>query len=163
VPTLKTEQGPASSYTAKVTVLKERFYPTTYADLSDIGTDSAKAAFKVEQSTTIEKITTIFASCSSSSAPGDDEIPFSFLKALGDPIAKALTLLTNASLKLIHLPPFLKKARTIMLRKPGKASYEAAGSWRPIALFKTIGKVIKKVITKRIRAAAEVKSFLPPS
>jgi len=82
---------------------------------------------------------------------------------LGEPVAKALTLLTNTSLKLEYLPPFLKKARTVVLRKPGKASYETVSAWRPIALLKTIGKVIEKIIAKRIREAAEEKSLLPPS
>ena len=163
VPTLKTGEGAASSHEAKVKVLRDRFYPTTDADLSDINSNSAKEPFEVEQATSIEEVTTILASCSSSSATGDDEIPFSFLKALGEPVAKALTHLTDASLKLTHLPPFLKRAQTIVLRKPGKASYETTSSWRPIALLKTIGKVIEKVIAKRIRVAAELRSLLPLS
>jgi hypothetical protein len=56
----------------------------------------------------------------------------------------------------------LKKARTIVLRKPGKASYEVASAWRPIALLKTIGKVIEKVVAKRIKEAAESHNLLPP-
>jgi len=50
-----------------------------------------------------------------------------------------------------------------VLRKLGKASYETASSWRPIALLKTIGKVIEKVMAKRIREAAEARNLLPPS
>ena len=56
------------------------------------------------------------------------------------------------------------KARTIILRKPLKAgsSYENPGQWRPIALLKTIGKVIEKLLAKRIRSAIEEYSILPP-
>ena len=50
-----------------------------------------------------------------------------------------------------------------MLRKLGKASYETASTWRPIALLKTIGKVIEKIVAKRIREAAEDRSLLPLS
>ena len=43
-----------------------------------------------------------------------------------------------------------------------KDSYEIPGAWRPIALLKTIGKVIEKVVAKRIREAAEAENLLPP-
>ena len=102
----------------------------------------------MEQLTTTDKILAILAGCSLSLALGDNKILFSFLKALSKLVARALTLLTNTSLRLEHLLPFLKRARTIVLRKPGKASYETASSWRLIVLLKTIGKVIKKVMAK---------------
>ena len=162
VPTLRVGQRLAEDYSSKVAMLRERFFPITSADLSDIESQVNQAPFIIEQSTTIEEITATLASCSASSAPGDDEIPFSFLKALGEPVTQALTHLTNASLRLEHLPPFLKRARTIVIKKPGKDSYETPSAWRPIALLKTIGKVIEKVVAKRIREAAEAKNLLPP-
>jgi exonuclease III len=162
VPTLKTEQAIADDYSSKVAMLRERFFPTITADLSDISSQVCQAPFSIEQSTSTEEIIATLASCSASSAPGDDEIPFSFLKALGEPVTQALTHLTNASLRLEHLPPFLKRARTIVIKKPGKGSYETPSAWRPIALLKTIGKVIEKVVAKRIREAAEARNLLPP-
>jgi len=83
-------------------------------------------------------------------APGDDEIPFSFLKILGPPVIKVLTHITNASWELEHLPLFLKKARTIVIKKPEKPLYKTVNAWRPIALLKTIGKVIEKATASRI-------------
>ena len=163
MPTLQGDGAPATDYDAKIALLKEKFYPVTEADLSDILGQTNRTSFTVEQSTTIEEITAVLTSCSSSSAPGNDEIPFHFLKALGGPVHRALTHLTNASLQLEHLPPFLKEARTIVIKKPGKATYEVAGSWRPIALLKTIGKVTEKIVTKRIKEAAEAHELLPPS
>ena len=162
MPTLKAGQRLAEDYGSKVAMLRERFFPVTFADLSDIESQHNRSPFTIEQSTTTEEITAILAGCSASSAPGDDEIPFSFLKALGEPVIQALTHLTNVSLKLEHLPPFLKRARTIVIKKPGKDSYEIPGAWRPIALLKTIGKVIEKVVAKRIREAAEAENLLPP-
>ena len=105
----------------------------------------------------------MLASCLLSLALGDNKILFSFLKVLGELVAKALMLLTNASLKLKYLLPFLKKARIVVLRKLGKASYKTVSVWRPIVLLKTIGKVIKKIITKHIREVAKEKSLLPLS
>ena len=162
MPTLRAGQRLAEDHSSKVAMLREKFFPITSADLSDIESQVNQPPFTIEKSTTIEEITATLSSCSASSAPGDDEIPFSFLKALGEPVAQALTHLTNASLRLENLPPFLKRARTIVIKKPGKDSYETPSAWRPIALLKTIGKVIEKVVAKRIREAAEAKNLLPP-
>jgi hypothetical protein len=67
----------------------------------------------------------------------------------------ALTLLADTCLKLKHYPAFLKSSWTIVLRKLRKSSYESLSAWRLIALLKTIGKVIKKLLVRRIRNLAE--------
>ena len=41
--------------------------------------------------------------------------------------------------------------------------YEVPNAWRPIALLKTIGKVVEKLLAKRIRSAAEEHQLLHPS
>jgi hypothetical protein len=78
-------------------------------------------------------------------------------------VSRALTLLADTCLKLEHYLVFLKSSRTIVLRKPGKSSYESLSVWRLIALLKTIGKVVKKLLTKRIRNLAEEHHLLHPS
>jgi hypothetical protein len=153
----------ASSHPAKVEAFRAQFFPATQADLSDIERQVDAPAFEVEQLTSLEEISGILKSCSSNSAPGDDEIPFHFLKSLGEPVAQALTLLANPCLELETYPAFLKRARTVVLRKPGKSSYEVPNAWRPIALLKTIGKVVEKLMAKRIRDAAEAHQLLHPS
>jgi hypothetical protein len=70
-------------------------------------------------------------------------------------VSRALTLLADTCLRLKHYPAFLKSSRTIVLRKPRKSSYESLSAWRPIALLKTIGKVVKKLLARRIRNSAE--------
>ena len=88
-------------------------------------------------------------------ALGDNSIPFHFLKALGKPVAHVLTHLADVCLKLKCYLAFLKTARTIVLRKPGKSAYKVPNAWRPIALLKTISKVVEKLLAKRIRSTAE--------
>jgi hypothetical protein len=70
-------------------------------------------------------------------------------------VSRALTLLADTCLKLKHYSAFLKSSRTIVLRKPGKSSYESLSAWRLIALLKTISKVVKKLLTRRIRNLTE--------
>jgi hypothetical protein len=78
-------------------------------------------------------------------------------------VSRALTLLADTCLRLEHYPAFLKSSRTIVLHKPGKSSYESPSAWRPIALLKTISKVVKKLLTRRIRNSAEEHHLLHPS
>ena len=163
VPTLHTDQGLAEDYASKVAAFQKQFFPVVEADLSDIATQITRTPFHIEQAVTTEEVAAILQSCSPRSAPGDDDIPFKFLQALGTPIVQAITHLAEASLRLEHLPPFLKTARTVVLKKPGKESYEVPGAWRPITLLKTIGKIVEKIVAGRIRHAAEAGNLIPPS
>jgi hypothetical protein len=70
-------------------------------------------------------------------------------------VSRALTLLADTCLKLKHYPAFLKSFRTIVLRKPGKSSYKSLSAWRLITLLKTIDKVVKKLLARKIRSIAE--------
>ncbi|KAF4624552.1 hypothetical protein G7Y89_g13619 [Cudoniella acicularis] len=47
------------------------------------------------------------------------------------------------------------------MKKPGKARYNVAGSWRPIALLSTVGKVIEKATAQKIQQLAETHNLLP--
>jgi hypothetical protein len=110
VPSLQTSQGLASSHKAKVAALKAQFFPITKADLSDIQHQIDQPSFDIEQSTSYEKIAGILRSCSLSLALGKDKILFHFLKALGEPVSCALTLLADTCLKLEHYLAFLKSS-----------------------------------------------------
>jgi hypothetical protein len=70
-------------------------------------------------------------------------------------VSHVLTLLADMCLKLKHYLAFLKSSQTIVLRKPKKSSYESLSAWRLITLLKTINKVVKKLLVRRIRNLAE--------
>ena len=80
---------------------------------------------------------------------------------MGEPMAKAIAALTEACWKLEHYPERFRQARTVVIRKPGKQSYEDPGAWRPIALLNTIGKIIEALTAARIKDAAEKGGLLP--
>ena len=102
-----------------------------------------------------KEITSILKSCSSSLALGDNKIPFHFLKALGELVACVLTSLADVCLKLEHYLTFLKTAHMIILCKPRKSAYKVLNMWQLITLLKTISKVVKKLLAKRIKSVAE--------
>ena len=69
--------------------------------------------------------------------------------------------LANVYWALGHFSARFKEVRTVVLRKPGKPSYNNPGAWRPIILLNTIGKLIKSLIAKRLsQATKEYKLFL---
>jgi hypothetical protein len=69
--------------------------------------------------------------------------------------------LAQASWKLGYIPRKLKSAITVVLQKPGKPSYKYTKAWRPIILLSTLGKLIEKATTQKIRNAAEKYNLLP--
>ena len=101
------------------------------------------------------KIASILKSYFLSLALGDNNIPFYFLKALGKLVAHVLIRLVDVCLKLKCYLAFLKTAYMIILHKPRKSTYKVLNVWRPIALLKTISKVVEKLLAKRIRSIAE--------
>jgi hypothetical protein len=70
-------------------------------------------------------------------------------------VSYVLTLLADTCLKLKHYPAFLKSSRTIVLHKPRKSSYKSLSAWHLIVLLKTIGKVVEKLLVRRIKNLAE--------
>jgi hypothetical protein len=52
---------------------------------------------------------------------------------------------------------------TAVLRKPGKANYAVPKAYRPIALLKTIGKIMVAVVARRLSYLAETHHLLPPT
>ena len=61
----------------------------------------------------------------------------------------------------MYYPKRFRIATTLCLKKVGKGDYSQAGSWRPIALLSTIGKVIEKATANRIQDLAKDHGLLP--
>ncbi|KAF4445653.1 Zinc knuckle [Fusarium albosuccineum] len=81
---------------------------------------------------------------------------------MADPsLVRHLTHVFNACLKLSYHPSSFKHATTVILRKPGKDTYDSPRSWRPIALLPCIGKMLEKVIANRLKELVLDHSLLP--
>lgn len=59
----------------------------------------------------------------------------------------------------IILQPW-KSAKTVILRKPGKADYTNPASYRPIALLKTLSKAYEKLLTRILSQQVETENIL---
>jgi hypothetical protein len=92
---------------------------------------------------------------------GLNGIPNKVLYLLTSDKSALLIRLFDACYKLnIHLTAF-KRAITVLLRKLKKKDYLDSKVYRLIAFLNTLKKVLKAVITKRIRFAAETYTLFP--
>jgi hypothetical protein len=166
MPPLRYSAGVARTTETKARALSERFYPMVEADLSDI-TDStfADETFQnykeIDSSVSSEDVAHVLQYCRPWKCPGQDGIPNGILKAMGSPLYQAVAELTTACWRLGTYPEQFKAARTVVLRKPDKDTYEEPGSWRPIALLNTIGKTMEALLARRLSNFAEKEGLLP--
>ncbi|EPS92588.1 hypothetical protein FOMPIDRAFT_1137584, partial [Fomitopsis schrenkii] len=75
-------------------------------------------------------------------AAGPDGIPNEVLKRCADILLPFLGRLYRATFDLKYYPSAWKESVTVVLRKPGRADYSLAKSYRPIALMNCMGKVL---------------------
>lgn len=168
IPPLKYREGSAKATTIeqKAEVLAERFYPTPEADLSDIRdatftNETFREFGTIDDSVNDEDVAAVLHSSKPWKRPGQDEIPNGILKAMGTPIFRAIARLTTACWKSGTYPAQFRKARTVVIPKQDKDSYDEPGAWRPIALLNTIGKVMEALAARRLSSFAETKHLLP--
>ena len=92
-------------------------------------------------------------------AAGPDDIPPSFLKALGDKALQTLLDIFNSSFHLADCPQIWKNAIIIPLLKSGKPPGELK-SFRPISLTSCIVKLLERMIADRLIHLAETNNWL---
>jgi ribonuclease HI len=94
-------------------------------------------------------------------APGPDGIPNIVLMKCADLLVDRLYLIYSAiyNRRLYYAP--WKAFHTVVLRKPGKPSYEVPKAYRPIALINTLWKVLTAIVAEQLTFFAEKHQLLP--
>lgn len=83
-------------------------------------------------------------------SPGPDKINPEIVKVVVEAIPEYVLNTMNKALISGKFPPNWKKARVILLKKPGKLPTEK-GAFRPICLINVLGKLLESMIVKRIQ------------
>ncbi|CAF1072701.1 unnamed protein product [Brachionus calyciflorus] len=91
---------------------------------------------------------------------GFDNISNKFLKNLPFRTLLSIHSIFNASLKLGHIPDEWKKAKVVMTLKKGKPP-DDPNSYRPISLLCCLGKLLEKIVNKKLQDWAELNKLLP--
>ena len=87
------------------------------------------------------------------SAPGEDHLTWRHLKLILDPPGPQADLasLFNRILDESLWPTQLKVANSVIIPKPKKDRYDVPKAFRPIALLNTMGKLLTKILAKRLQ------------
>ncbi|KAL4127024.1 hypothetical protein QTP88_011222 [Uroleucon formosanum] len=93
-------------------------------------------------------------------SPGHDLITNKIIKNLPAKAIIHLTHIYNATLRLSYFPTTWKSSIIVTILKPGKPP-ENPSSYRPISLLPVLGKVLEKILLKRVTAIANEKKNLP--
>jgi ribonuclease HI len=96
-------------------------------------------------------------------APGPDKIPNVVLMKCAEALIDHLFFIFRAVFELKVYHPRWLESITLVLRKPGKTSYDVAKSYRPIGLIDTIPKVLSTLCSRHISYLAEKHDLLPPT
>ena len=103
--------------------------------------------------------------CNSSSIPSLDKLSWNHLKIIlkQDKYLNNIVNIVNACINLGYWPSHFKKSLTVVILKPNKQSYNHPKSFHPTMLLNMLGKLIKKVIGKRLQFQVTVNDFIYPS
>ena len=109
----------------------------------------------------VEEIEGALSNLNNNSAPSPDERIFNILLKKGtESMARALHFIFQKSWSSGELPVAFKIDPKVMMPKPGKSHYNVARAYRPITLESVIGKVMERVICKRLTWKLEVEGGL---
>ena len=108
---------------------------------------------------TMRELKRAIAKLKAKGAAGPDDIPPSFLKALGDKALQTLLDIFNNSFHLAVVPQIWRNAIIIPLLKSGKPADELK-SFRPISLTSCVVKLIERMFVDRLMHLAEENKWL---
>jgi ribonuclease HI/exonuclease III len=158
---INTEGIPQTTTEGKAAAFKTVFFPKPpEADLTDIANYQYSSPLYVPRLEEHE-IANAIKALKADKAPGSDDISNRALKEGIKLLTPRLTQLYRECLLIGYCPSQFKQSITVVIRKPGKADYTTPKSYRPIALLNTIGKILDKVLAKRILYLAESCQLLP--
>ena len=112
-----------------------------------------------------EEFKFVLSSYNNSSTPGPDKFLWNHLKIIfkDNECLDTFIWVANACINLGYWPSHFKISTMIVIPKPNKKLYDSPKSFRPIVLFNTMGKLLKKVIGERLQFNAVSNDFIHPS
>lgn len=124
--------------------------------------DNGRPELKISQTLTDRDLRREINSLPKRKASGTDQIPNEAIQLGGHLLRQHLLRFFNACLQKGLHPSACKHSILKMLRKSGKPPEEPK-SWRPIALLSTIGKLLERIVARRILDQVRKKPNLLPA
>ncbi|PPJ53230.1 hypothetical protein CBER1_11842 [Cercospora berteroae] len=124
-PTITDRNGRHTTNEAKANALADHFFPPPIpADLNDIGHHIYPPELDIPQEVTPGDVAAVLKRLPPDKAPGPDGIPNRFLRECRGILARPLAALFQECLKRAYHPTPFRHANTVVLRKPGKPTYD---------------------------------------
>ena len=103
--------------------------------------------------------------CADTSAPDPDRMSWCHSKFIikNDDCFSKIINIADACINLGYWPNYFKISTTVIIPKPNKTLYNNPKAFCPIVLLNTLGKLIEKVIAKRIQFMVVSNDFIHPS
>ena len=148
--------------TAMGEALRKRFFVTDRPQVAPIQPDDPDP-LPVRDFTPItqSEISDALSKTSNTSAPGSSGINYKLLKWAFQARPDRFLKIFNAAISLGYHP--WKEAIMVVIPKPNKPDYSLPKAYRPISLLECCGKLLEKIIAKRILSDAHSFDILPPS
>lgn len=94
-------------------------------------------------------------------APGPNGVPNVVYIECAELLVPYLIRIFRATFTLDYYPPEWKRSRTVVLRKPSRATYKIGKSYRPIALLDCGAKILSACVAEDISYEAEKHALIP--
>jgi len=160
-PLLKADGSLATSHTDLRQVLSDRFFPTVPKPVPDSDPSNPPPQPPCEFPAISDKeVSRNLSHMSNKSAPGPSGITYKLLKWCHAAAPARLTSLFNAAISLGYHP--WHSATVVPIPKPGKIDYRVAKAYRPISLLECCGKLLERIVSKRVLLDAARFHLFPP-
>ena len=120
----------------------------TEADSEYLGAEEGDDS-SLLQPVTLEEIELNLKKCKSKSAVGLDGISYELIKKFPNSYMLQFASFLTACMRLGHFPSNWKKAKVILIPKPGKDPRQAKNH-RPISLLSCLGKILERILAYRL-------------
>ena len=170
-PTPPIAQGPnlpkATTHQGKCEALRKELYqPPPELELRNLPNMTTRSVDDLPFETlTAEEVQDAIHKNSSNTAPGHSQITYQALKwAWSSKRGKTLIFsLMNQCMQLGYHPKPWRKAIAVALKKPNKPDYSNPRAYRLITLLECLGKVLERLISKRLTFLAGKYDLVPPT
>ena len=101
-------------------------------------------------------------SCNNSFTPELDKLLWSHFKIIlqDTDCLNNIIRIANACIDIGYWPSHFKRSTTVVIPKPNKPLYDSPKLFRPVILLNIVGKLIKKVIGKRLQFQVALNNFI---